>query len=606
MRGADANGSAPAPWGSAPHAARIAAASRLMAAGRYADADLLVSEVLDAAPEHVDALVLRASGAMAQGAVAPAFDLLAVLAGRHPDRADVVANLGVAHAALGRPEEAFACLEQAVRLAPGDGGRRAELAGLLLVRGDLERARAEILDVQRQAEATDDAPLAAIGWSLAARLLLETGRLDAAETALRRALALRSGHADDLALLSEVAAAQDRPLDALELAEAAYLAAPSEPARAIAWAGRLMDAGRLAEAEPQVRRVLATAPFHLEATDALARLLILKGEPKAGLAAFAALVRRSEGDPVALLGMARLLRLTGDLDSALAFTDQALARAPEAPAAVQLRTHLLLAKGRVADVWPQPAERPPITALSVPDGLPAGDVVLFARFARGLSAPGTRLPCHAEPALLPLLAGMTGLAPTSAPAPDHAVPLPALPALLGVGPQDLAAAPYLAGETQRHARWGAALALLPRPWIGLAFDAAPTGLGLAPLAAALAGPGTLLSLAFDGARADLSRCPDVVDAGVDFADARDLAALIAQLDLVAGSPGLALHMAGAMGVAAAAVISAALPWAFAPCDGAALWYPRMRVLRQERAGDWSAPLAALAQLRPAPGTGHCG
>ncbi len=592
MRTIDLTGAA------SPFAAHVAAAGQLMSAGRFDEADILVAEVLAAAPEQVDALLLRATGALARGALAPAFDLLAALAARHPGRADVIANLGAAHAALGRPEEAFVCLEQAVLLAPDDGLRRAELAALLLARDAPERARAEILAVQHLAQAADDGPLAAEGWSLAARLLLREDRPLMAEAALRRALALRPAHAPDLALLADLLATLDRPHEALAAAEAAYLAAPGDPARAIARAGRLMDVGRLAEAEAAIRRVLALSPHDALATDALARVLILTGEGAAGIAAFAQVVRRAEGDPGALLAMARLLRLSGDLEKALAFADQALQRAPDELAALQLQAHLRLALGRIGQVWPVRPDPLPLTvaALVIPEGLPAGEIVLLARFAIGLRRDGARVPCHCEAALLPLVQGLVGLAATDAPAPLDAVALPALPGLLGVGPQDLACAPYLAVDAARRARWGAAMEHLPKPWIGLAYEAGPLGLNLGPLAAALAGRGTLISLAFDAARGQLPACPQVVDAGADVADARDLAAILSHLDLVAGSAGLALHMAGAMGGPAVALVAAAQPWAFAHREGASLWYPGVRVLPQTRAGAWDAPLQALTAL----------
>lgn len=581
-----------------PYAAHVAAAGQLMSAGRFDEADILVAEVLATAPEQTDALLLRATGALARGALEPAFELLAALAARYPGRADVIANLGAAHAALGRPDAAFICLEQAVLLAPDDGGRRAELAALLLARNEPAKARAEIIAVQRLAEAADDVPLAAEGWSLAARLLLRENRAAMAEAALQRALGLRPSHAPDLALLADLLAIRERPHEALAAAEAAYLAAPADPARAIARAGRLMDVGRLGEAEAAIRRVLAISPHDALASDALARVLILKGEGAAGIAAFAQVVRRAEGDPAALLAMARLLRLNGDLEKALAFADQAAQRAPDVPDALQLQTHLRLALGRIGQVWPERVDPTPreVQALFIPEGLPAGEIVLLARFARGLRSEGGRVPCHCETALLSLVEGMVGIAATDAPAPEDAVPLPAMPGLLGVGPLDLACAPYLAVDAARRARWGRAMAHLPRPWIGLAYEAAPLELPLGPLAAALTGHGTLISLAFDAARGQLPACAPVVDAGADVADARDLAAIISLLDLVAGSAGLAVHMAGAMGVPAVALVPAAQPWAFAHRAGAALWYPGVRVLPQTHAGEWGAPLKAVSAL----------
>lgn len=581
---------------------RLDAATRLLKAGRLPEAEILIADLLNETPGDVDALLLSALLALARGEAAAAFTLLAELATQVPQRADVIGNLGVAHLALGRAEEALFCLEQAVQLAPRDTVRRAELARLLLMR-DRPRARTEILRLQQLANESGEAEAIAEGWSAAGALLMLEGRTAAAEEALRRALQLRPDSGDDLALLAHVLALAGRVEEALPLAERSYAAAPANHERVLGLAACLFDLGRVAEAERLVRRVTATAPAHRAAQNALARILILRGEVTAGLAVFAPAVRRAGTDAGALLDMARLLRLAGDLDQARVFVEEAQRLAPEAGDVRMMRAHLLAALGRFDMLWPLPAHPPAgeVVALSVPDDMAADEALLLARFARRLAPAGGRIPCHAEPALHPLLEGVAGLALRTGPAPASARPLAALPELLGVTPADLAAPAYLAVEQGRLARWGRALADLPSPRIGIVWDAAPSGVTLAALTGALAGAGTLVSLVFDARRTQLADRPNIVDAGAHFADARDLSALVAHLDLVCGADGLALHMAGAMGRPALVLVPAARSWTWAHAHGRSLWYPSVRVLQQARPGDWSAVLDDLGRaLRERP------
>ncbi|MGU3492574.1 tetratricopeptide repeat protein [Xanthobacteraceae bacterium A53D] len=573
---------------------RTTAVARLLEQGRTGEAALLVQDLLADWPQDMDALLLQAIMLIQQGQAEQAFALLAELATAVPDRADVIGNLGIAHLMLDRQAEALVCLERAVLLAPDDPRRRRDLARLLLAQ-DPARARAEIGRMQELARDLDDAGLRAEGWSLAAVLLLQEGRLAAAEEALRHALAFRPGHGDDLVLLAMILAQGGRVSEALPVAEQAYLAAPADHERVLMLAACLFELDKADEAERLIRRVLAAAPLHRGALNALARLLIQRGDAAAGLAAFAPAVRRAGQDAAVLMDMARLLRLSGDLEKALTFVGEALRYAPDHGEGRALRAHLLAALGRFDSLWPAPAGAQVPSALVVPEGLAASDIVLLARFAARAAGEGARLAVHAEPALTPLLEGMSGIRCIAGPAPAEAVSLGQLPEIMGVRPADLAAAPYLAVEAAHFSRWEEMLSELPRPLIGLVWEKGAQGATLERLCRALSGLGTPVSLAFDHDGKALSAHPEVVDAGAHFGDARDLAAAIAHMDHVCGGDGLALHMAGAMARPATVVIPPALPWAWAHREGRSLWYPSVGVVRQAVAGDWDRPLAAMEQ-----------
>lgn len=180
---------------------------------------------------------------------------------------------------------------------------------------------------------------------------------------------------------------------------------------------------------------------------------------------------------------------------------------------------------------------------------------------------------------------------------------------------------YLRAAPARIERWRAWLdALAPRspgtPRIGLVWGANPARhdargsrrgakKSVPPrLFERLAGLGQFVSLQNRDAAFGASAAPalDPIDCHREILDLADTAALVAAMDVVVSVDTSVLHLAGALGKPALAL----LPW---DCDfrwGHAgertLWYPAMRLLRQPVAGDWGpvvdAAAAALAALSP--------
>lgn len=560
----------------APRQMRLHAARRLMAEGRHEEADRLADDLLADAPRDMDALVLKSAVLISRGDREGAFTLLAGLAEAAPGRADVCANLGLLHRLEGRGAEARLCYERAVDLAPSEGAYGCALVSILLSLGELDAARTRLRALAATEGVDEDPTLLAEVHGLDARIALLENRPTAAERAIRRALALRPEDEGDLVLLSDaLAQLGDRP-GALDAAERAYLRAPASHDHACLLARRLMEAGRMEAAERHLLRTAATAPMNAEAAFLLAHVRIAKGETGAAVAQFAALVRRAPKDPDLLMWMATLLRLTGEVDKALACATEAARLAPATLSYGAWRDELKLALGRVDEVWPlrdRASDLP--EAVTVPAGMPAGEALLLARFARG-SADYAPPICHAEPALLPLLDGVPGLRLSGAPAPEGALALGDLPRMARTDDRP----PYLAVEASRLDAWTQALAGHGAPCIGILWDTA-AGLDLKTLATwirSLAPPGaTLISLAFDGRRADLADDGAVLDAGARFRDAKDLVAAVAATDFVVSADGLPAHVAGALGRPGLVIVPAARPWAWAQREGRALWYPSLRV-----------------------------
>jgi hypothetical protein len=76
-------------------------------------------------------------------------------------------------------------------------------------------------------------------------------------------------------------------------------------------------------------------------------------------------------------------------------------------------------------------------------------------------------------------------------------------------------------------------------------------------------------------------------------DYEETAALVAALDLVVSVQTAAVHLAGALGKRAIALIPALPEWRYGASGESMIWYPSVRLLRQSAAGDWGSVLQAV-------------
>ena len=78
------------------------------------------------------------------------------------------------------------------------------------------------------------------------------------------------------------------------------------------------------------------------------------------------------------------------------------------------------------------------------------------------------------------------------------------------------------------------------------------------------------------------------------ADAMRTAAAIAALDLVVTVDTMVAHLAGALGKPTWLLLRHDCDWRWMEHRADSPWYPSMRLYRQEREGEWEAPLTRLA------------
>jgi hypothetical protein len=201
------------------------------------------------------------------------------------------------------------------------------------------------------------------------------------------------------------------------------------------------------------------------------------------------------------------------------------------------------------------------------------------------------------------------------------MPLMSVPGLLGVTADNpLIEAPYLAAFSESVQRWTAVLRrgmseperLVALHWQGnpepeRSWSMAGRSFRLEDLSAVAAGHGIRLVSVQKGTGSEqLAECSflhrfvgaqPLVDQCWDYAET---AAILASCDLVISSDSGIAHLAGALGLTTWLLLDYAPDWRWGGRGDRTIWYPSMRLFRQEQLGDWSpvgrAVSLALSEL----------
>jgi ADP-heptose:LPS heptosyltransferase len=87
----------------------------------------------------------------------------------------------------------------------------------------------------------------------------------------------------------------------------------------------------------------------------------------------------------------------------------------------------------------------------------------------------------------------------------------------------------------------------------------------------------------------------VTDWTDEFVDFAETAGLIANLDLVITIDTAVAHLAGAMGKPVWVLLKHVPDWRWMMGREDSPWYPSMRLFRQEKLGDWAAPVRRIVK-----------
>lgn len=226
-----------------------------------------------------------------------------------------------------------------------------------------------------------------------------------------------------------------------------------------------------------------------------------------------------------------------------------------------------------------------------------GDTLQFIRFAPLLKAVAAEVVVWAQPALLPLLRtarGIDRLLPLHDGVPevdfDADVEVMELAHVFRVTPATLpAVVPYLRADPAplpRDGRLAVGIVWQAGDWDGR--RSISTEL-VAPLARV---PGVVLHLLQRGEA--LRTMPPGLGVVSGSDDVTEAAGVMRALDLVVTVDSMPAHLAGALGVPVWTLLHAEADWRWMHGRADTPWYPAMRLLRQERAGEWEPVIARVA------------
>ncbi len=498
-----------------------------------------------------------ALAARARGDYAAALAVYDSILSIHPGRLDALAGRGACLRALGRAREALVALLEALSAAPDDADTRLELA--LALRESGRRAEARTLYGLLLRDA--DAPARA--WHGLALLCQAEGQDDAAETCLRRAVALAPNDFGARLDLADHLARRGNPAEAADLFHGVLAIRPGTAAAHAGLGQALIGLGRLEEAEDQLERALVMEADNVVAHLARARLNLLLGNLPAAW---------------------------DDLDWRWRAPGR---RRPEPPGVpwdgnADLHGHTIL-------LWAEP-------------GL-AG-IIHLLRWVPLVADRGARVLLGVPAILAPLVRNLRGVErvlASGAPLPEDVTvefnaSLAELPRLFGSTIDQLPPEPTLSvPEDRRVPLRGPATAVLK---VGLAWagDRADHAVPLPQLMPLLALPGIAaysLQTGPQSREAGLLAHPSLLaDLSPSLGDFADLAARIAEMDVVVAADGAVAHLAGALGVPVLVLVPMAPEWCWMLGREDSPWYASARLFRQTRADNWNRPVQEIcAELR---------
>ena len=384
--------------------------------------------------------------------------------------------------------------------------------------------------------------------------------------------------------------------------------------------------GDYAAAEAILLQALELLPESAVALNNLGMVFLAAEKFSEASLLFAAAVKHEPGLAMAWYNRGVALKEINQLDAAIACYREAIALQPNfVQAHVNLAIALLL-DGQLEEGFEEYEWRlrPPITAARIAfaadwdgDIVPggslvvyaeqgAGDIIQLARYLPFIARQGMRIIVQCRPEIENLVQTIEGVASTyrpdeDLPKHDAQVMMASLPQLFKTRidriPTNI---PYLRPPFAQVQRWQERLTDLGDTIkIGLRWAGNPNNSDdqrrSCPLSlfAGLAGTAsmTLISLQNDGlntVEAEQAQRLGLVDYSAELKDFTDTAALIANLDLVISVDTAVLHLAGALGRPAWALLRYSPHWPWLLQRDDSVWYPGMQLFRQPRPGDWKS------------------
>jgi tetratricopeptide (TPR) repeat protein len=515
---------------------------------------------------------------------------------QQPDHADATHFLGVVAHQRGQHNAAIAIIRRAIQLDPTSSAAHCNLGNVLKDQSQLDEAVVSY----RSAIALD--PGHAESHNNLGNALNEMGQLDAAIAEYRQAIAIRPAYAKALNNLGAALHSLGQPEEAVAACQCAIAVQPDYFEAHCNLGAALFSAARVEDAIEQYRVALALRP----------------------------------DSPKALSNCGAALCSQGQVDEGIAVYRRAISLQPDFAEAHHNLALALLLSGQFAEGWREyewrwrwkgfTSPRRPFTQPAW-DGSPLagrtilvhaeqgfGDTIQFARYLPLLTARGERVIFECPPELTRLMQRVVGLDPSSVtsrtaldnsalPAFSVHAPLLSLPLLLGLPePQAVPPPPYIHLEKTVLEAWRQPVGIGSRLKVGLAWACAPEkpsdrkrSIPLRSFAPLLQSGADIYSL--QPGEASKQNWPDsgLIDLTGHIADFFDTAGLISHLDLIICVDTAVAHVAGALGKPTWLMVPYAPDWRWQLDREDSPWYPRLKIFRQTRRGEWDDVVRPIAE-----------
>jgi FkbM family methyltransferase len=604
--------------------------------GRPEEAGAEIAEALRLRPDFAEAHHSRGVVLAAQGKRDEAAACYREALRIKPDLVRARQALGQALQEQGKAAEMTALCREAVRALPDSAEAHADLGRVLLAQGMKEEAADSFREALRLrpdwVEVHNDLGL----------MLLELDRPDEAAAHLRDAIRLNPDFAAAHGNLGALLRRQGRGEEALTSCREAVRLAPRLPDMHNNLGLALLDRNQVAEGEAAFREALRLNPTFVAAHNNLGIALWRGGRLEEAQASYEEALRLRPDFAEAISNLGNTLRDLGRPGEAEALFDQAIRIKPDYVDGHWNRSLLWLLRGDFARGWPEyewrwrlrtfPGKNFPqprwdggplggkTILLHAEQGL--GDVLQFVRYAPLVKRRGGTVVVQVQPPLLRLLTGAPGidvLLPEKGPLPpfDVHAPLLSLPLLFGTDLKSIPAdVPYLRADPALVEQWRARLADHPGFRVGVAWKGSDKhkrdharSVPLAAFEALARVEGVRLVSLQKGAGSEqlrelAGRFPVAELPGLDEnGPFVDTAAVLTCLDLVVCCDTALGHLAGALGVPCWLALMAVPDWRWLLGRDDSPWYPRHRLFRQDKTGDWQGVFRRIADALSARAAG---
>jgi len=525
------------------------------------------------------------------GRLADAEALYRQVLAEEPGNIEAVTNLGMTLSQRGARDQAVVAFAQAVSLRPDLGEAHSNLGNALCEAGRWDAA----LPVLRRA--VELRPELAAAHANLGNALYRSGNLDESTARYQRALELAPTSVRILNNLAIVLRERQRPDESIACCRKALQLQPNDPESYKNFGNVLLAKGELDQAESAYRQALALRP----------------------------------NDPDILANLAHVSFFKGDLDKAAAAYREVLAQQSNHPQAHWSLALVLLTQGNYEEGWKHYEWRWRVQELRQRERTDAprwdggelhgktiliyneqgfGDTIQFLRYLPQVAGRGGKIVLACQKELLSLLQTFPHVQlclPADKPAKeiDLCCPLQSLPGIFATQSDNIPAqVPYITAPPDKTAAWRQRLGSETRKTIGLCWSGRPThpndrnrSLVLSTLAPLGQLPGLrFISLQTGEAARQTSGAPmELTNWTAELKDFADTAGLIENLDLVISVDTATAHLAGAMGKPTWLLLPAAPDWRWMLNRTDSPWYPTVRLFRQEKRGDWNAPVGRIVE-----------